>query len=119
MDLYNLMSYLILFCDITLLSSPYVCLILTTWMSDSQHIPVIPLCLLVSGTKYPHNLLLNLTLFDLFIILFDWDDSHGQVSKLLKENALSRLGHEISYNVIFGSPIYIQLLLTDMVSYEK
>ena len=40
------------------------------WMSYSQHTPVVPLCLLVSGTKYPLTLLINLAFFDLFNILF-------------------------------------------------
>ena len=38
MALYNLMSYLIPFYDLPLLASPYVCLILTPWMSDSQQV---------------------------------------------------------------------------------
>ena len=29
------------------------------------------------------------------------------------------LGHEISYHINFGEPLYIQFLLTDMVSNEK
>ena len=88
-------------------------------MSGYQHTPVVPLYLMVSGTKYSHIILLNLTLFDLFNILFDWDDSHDQVSKLIKESSLHRIGNEISYHVIFGAPLYIKLLLTDTVSDEK
>ena len=88
-------------------------------MSNSQHNPVVPLRLLVSGTKYYHTLLLNLNLFDFFIILFDWDDSHDQVSKLIKETSLCMLSHEISYHLIYGAPIYIKFLLTDTVSFEK
>ena len=34
--LYNLMSYLITFYDIPLLTSPYICHIITPWMSDYQ-----------------------------------------------------------------------------------
>ena len=75
-----------------------------------------PLCLLVSGTKYSLTILLSLTLF---YILFYWYDYHYQVSKLLKYNALRRLGHEISYHVICGAPICIQFLLTDTVSDER
>ena len=40
-------------------------------MSDSQQTPVFHLCFLVSGTKYSYTILLNLTFFDLFNILFD------------------------------------------------
>ena len=88
-------------------------------MSDAQHTPVVPLCLLVSGTKYSLTLRLNPTFFDLFNIHFDWDDSSDQVSKLLKEIYLCRLGHEISYHVICGASLYIQFLITDRVSDEK
>ena len=88
-------------------------------MSDSQHTHMVPLCLLVSRTKYSHTILLNYNLFDLFIIIFDWDDTHDQVSKLFKENFLRILGHGTSYHIIYWAPLYIQLLLTDMVSYEK
>ena len=52
-------------------------------------------------------------------ILFDWNVSQCQVSKILKETPLSRLGHEISYHTICGATFYIQLLLNDMVSDEK
>ena len=69
--------------------------------------------------KYSHTLLLNITLFDLLIILFDWDYSHDQVYKLLKDTDLRMLGHEISYHEICGEPLYIKLLLNDTVSYEK
>ena len=113
------MSYLIPFYNITLVDSPYVCLILTLWMSDYQHTPLVPLCLLVSGTKYSQTLLLNLTYLYFFVIIFDWYYSHYQVPKILKENSLHSLGHEISYRVICGSPLYIQFLLTDMFGYEK
>ena len=119
MALYDLMSYLIPFYDLPLVSSPYVCLILTPWMYDSQNTPVVPLCLLISGTKYSHTLLLNLTFFDFFIILFDWDEYHDQVSKILKDTSLCSPCNEISYHVICGAPFYIQFLLTDTVRYEK
>ena len=99
-----------------ILTSLCVCLILTLWMSYYQHTPVVYLCLLVSGTKYSLTLLLSLTLFN---ILFDWNDSHGQVFKLIKYTDLRRLGNEISYHVICGAPLYIQLLITDTVSDEK
>ena len=36
--LYDFMPYLIPFYDLPLLASPYVCLILTPWMSDSQQV---------------------------------------------------------------------------------
>ena len=85
-------------------------------MSDSQHTPVVPLCLLFSGTKYSLTLLLSLTFLNIY---FDWNDSHYQLSKLLKETALLRLGHEISYHIICRAPLYIQFLLTDTVSDEK
>ena len=100
MALYDLMSYLISFYDIYLVASPYICLILNPWMSNFKHTPVVPLCLLVSGTKYSNTLLLNITFFDFFSFLFGWDDSHDQVSKLLKETTLRRLGCEISYHII-------------------
>ena len=116
MALYNLMPYLIPFYNNTLLASPHICLILTPWMSDSQYTTVVPLCFLVSGTKYSHYLLLNITLFDFFNIIFDWYESHDQVSKLLKDNSLCRLGNEISYHVICGALLNIKFLLTDMVS---
>ena len=77
---------------------------------------MVPLCLLVSETKYSLTLLLNLTLFN---IIFDWDDSHDQVSKLIKVTALRRLGHKTHYHIIFRAPLYIQFLITDMVGYEK
>ena len=32
---------------------------------------------------------------------------------------MCRLGHEISYNVIYGSPLYIKFFPTDIISYEK
>ena len=102
MDLYNLISYIIPFYDLTLVSSTYICLIITPRMSDYQHTPMVPLFLLVSGIKYSHTILLNLNLFDFFIILFDWDESHDQVSKLLKKNALCRIGNKISYHIICG-----------------
>ena len=112
--------YLIPFYNITLLAIVHMfvlylfcgCLIPNTRMW-SLYAP------LVSGTKYSHTLLLNLTLFDFFYILFDWDDSHDQVSKLLKETALCSIGNEIYYHVICGAPLYIQFFLTDTVSYEK
>ena len=65
------MSYIIPFYDFTLPDIPYDCLILTQCMYDTQHFPVVPLCLLVSGTKYSHTLLLNINLFGLFNIIFD------------------------------------------------
>ena len=111
------MPYLIPFYDNTLLDSPHVCLILTPWMSDSQYTTVFPLCFLVSGTRYSHYLLLNLTFFDFFDTFFDWDESHNQVSKILKDNSLRRLGNKISYHVICGALLYIKLLPTDMVSH--
>ena len=116
MALYNLIPYLITFYNNTLLASPHICLILTLWMSDSKYTTVVPLCFLVSGTKYSHYLLLNITLFDFFNIIFDWYESHDQVSKLLKDNSLCRLGNEISYHVICGALLNIKFLLTDMVS---
>ena len=88
-------------------------------MSDYQHTHVVPLCLLVSGTKHSHTILLHLTFFDFFNIIFDWYYSHDKFSKLLKETDMSILGHEISHNVIYGEPIYIQFIITDTVSYEK
>ena len=99
-----------------ILTIPCVCLILTPWMSNYQHAPVVPLCLLVSGTKYSLTLLLILTFLSIF---FNWDDSHDQFSKILKYNSLCRLSHEISYHVICGEPIYIQFLLIDTVGDEK
>ena len=86
-------------------TSPCVCLILTPWMSDSQHTPVGSLCLLFSGTKYSLTLLFNITFFDLFHILFDWDDSRDQVYKLLTETTLHRLCHEISYHILCRAPL--------------
>ena len=71
-------------------------------MSDYQHTPVVPLYFLVSGIKYSLALLLSIILF---ITIFDWSDSHDQVSKLLKETAPLRLGHEISYHVTCGAPL--------------
>ena len=88
-------------------------------MSDSQHTHVVPLCLLVSRTKYSHTLILNLAFFGLFVILFDWYYSHDKIYKFLKETYLNSLGHEISYHTICGAPLYIQFLLTDTASYEK
>ena len=88
-------------------------------ISDYQRTPGVPLYCLVSGTKYPHDLLFNINLFDFFNILFDWDESHDKVSKLLKETYLYSLGNEIFYYVIRGAPLYIQLLLTDTFSDEK
>ena len=85
-------------------------------MSDSKYTTVVPLCFLVSGTKYSHYLLLNITLFYFFNIIFDWDESRDQVSKLLKDNSLRRLGNGISSHVICGALLYIKFLLTDMVS---
>ena len=73
------MAYLIPFYDLPLLASPYACLILTLRMYDSQHTPMVPLCFLVSGINYSHTLLHNITLFDLFNILFDFDDFHDHV----------------------------------------
>ena len=119
MALYSLMSYLIPLYDFPLLAGPYVCLVLTLWMSDSQHTYVVPLCLLVSRTKYSHTLLLNIAFFDLFNIIFDWDESHDQVSKKFKETSLCSLGKETFYRVICGASIYIKFLPTDMLSYEK
>ena len=113
------MSYLISLYDLPLVASLYVCLVLTTWMSDSQHIHVIILFLLVTGTKYSHTLLLNITFFDLFIILFNWDESNYKVSKLYRETSLLMLGNEISYHAVFGAPLYIKFLLTDTFSDEK
>ena len=107
MDLYSLMSYLIIFYDKNLLAGLHACLILTPWKYYSQYTTVVPLCFLVSGTKYSDYLLLNLTFFDFFNIIFDWDDSHDQVSKLLKDNSLRRSGNEISYHVICGALLYI------------
>ena len=69
MAVYNLMSYIIPFYDITLLANPYNCIILTPWMSDYQHTPMVHLCFLFSGTKYSNTLHLNLTFFDLFNVL--------------------------------------------------
>ena len=80
---------------------------------------MVPLCLLVSGTKYSYTLLINLSFFYVFIIIIDWYDSHGQVYKILKETYLHRLGHTISYYVVCVVPLYIKFLLTDTVSYEK
>ena len=85
-------------------------------MSDSQHTPVVLLCLLISGTKYSLTLLLSLTFLN---ILFGWGDSHYQVSKSFKDTALSMLSHEISNRVIYGAPLYIHFLLTDIFSDEK
>ena len=85
-------------------------------MSDSQHTLVVPLYLLVSGIKYSLSILLSLTFLN---ILLDWNDSIDKVSKPLKETALRRLGHESSYRVICGAPLYIQVLLTDTFSDEK
>ena len=99
-----------------ILASPCVCIILTLWVSDSQHAHVVPFWLLVSVTKYSLNLLLSITLLN---IRFDWDDSHDQVSKFLKENAMIRLGHKSSYHIICGAPLYIKFLLTGTVSDEK
>ena len=84
MDLYDSMWYLIIFYDLPLLASTYVCLVLTLWMSDSQHTPVVPLSLLVSGKKYSYTILLSITFFDILGILFYWDESNDHVSKLLK-----------------------------------
>ena len=117
--MYNLMSYLIPFYVLTLFSSSYVYLILTPWFSDPQHTPLVSLCLLVSGTKYSHTLRPDINLFDLFIIRFDWDDSHDRVSKLFKATYLHRIDHKTSYHIICGAPLYIKLLLTDTVGYEK
>ena len=65
MALYDLMSYLIPFYDLTLLATTYVCLILTLWMSDSQqkeaHSQVFPIYISVLTS------LLMLT-FDLFLV---------------------------------------------------
>ena len=55
----------------------------------------------------------------LLIIIFDWNGSHDHVYKILKQTTLRRLGHEISYDVICGAPLYIQFPLTDTVSDEK
>ena len=88
-------------------------------MYDYQHTPVVPLCFLVSGTKYSLTIILNITFFDLFNILFYLDESHDQVSKIIKETSLRRLGHKISHHVIYGAPIYITFILTDTVSDEK
>ena len=87
------MSYLIPFYDLPLLDIIYVYLIITPWMYNSQHNHVVPLCFLVSGTKYSHTLFLNLTFFDFLNILFDWYDSRDQVSKLFKGTSLRRLGN--------------------------
>ena len=85
-------------------------------MSDSQHTLVVPLYLLVSGTKYSFTLLLSLTFLN---VLFNWNYTHYQVYKILKETDLRRLGHEISYHFTCGAALYIQFLLTDTVSDEK
>ena len=88
-------------------------------MSDSQHTHVVPLCLLISGTKYSHTLILDITFFGFFNILFYLGESHDQVSKILKETSQRRICHEISYHVICGAPLYIQFPLTDIFSDEK
>ena len=103
-------------CVIVILTILCVCIILTPWMYDFWHTPVVRLYLLVSGTKYSLTLILSLTFLK---VLFDWDDSHDQVSKLLKENPLCRIVNAISYHVMYGSPIYIQFLITDKFSDEK
>ena len=113
------MQYIIPLYNLPLVASICIFIILTLWMPDSQPTPVVPLCPLVSGTKYPHNLLLNITFFDFFITIFDWDDSHDKVFKLLKETSLRRLGHKISYHVVCGAPLYIQSIPTDTAIYEK
>ena len=88
-------------------------------MSDFKHTHVVILCLLVSGTKYSLNIFLNITLFSLFNIIFDWDESNDQVSKPFKETSLRSIFHGILYHIICGAQLYIQLLITDMVSNEK
>ena len=85
-------------------------------MSDSQNTPMVPLYLPISGTKYLLTLLLIITLLN---IIFDWNDYHDQVSELIKETALRRIDHEISYHFICGAPLYIQFLPTDTFSDEK
>ena len=108
MTLYDLMSYLIPFYNLLLLASPYVCLILTPWMSDSQHTHVVPLCLLVSGTKCSHTFLLNLTFFDFFNILFIGINTMIRslnllkrppcVGLVMKSAIMSFLGHNSAFN---------------------
>ena len=96
-----------------------LCLLLSVWVSDYQHTPVFPLCLLVSGTKHLLTLLFYHTFFNLFIIFFGWYDSPDRLYKLLKYTALRRIVYEISYHVVCGAPFYIPFILTDMISDEK
>ena len=72
--------------------------------------------LLISGTKYSPTLLLSITFLN---IIFDWNEYHDQISKILEETSLRSLGYEISYHVICGAPLYIQFLLTATVGDEK
>ena len=116
MSLSTCTFYIIYSVYFLILTSPCVCFILTPWVYDSQHTHVVPLYLLVSGTKYSPTLFLSITFLN---IIFDWDDFHYQVSKHLKYTALCRLGHEISYHVICRAPLYIQFLLNDTCSDEK
>ena len=118
-DLYDIMSHHVPFYILPLLASQYVCLILTPWVSYSQHIHVVPVCFLFLGTKYSYNIFLNLTFFGFFNILFDLYDSHYQVSKFLKYASLYRLGNEISYHAIWGASLYIQFLLTNIDRNKK
>ena len=77
---------------------------------------MVPLYLVISGTKYSLTLLLSITFLN---IIFDWNDYHDQLYEPLKETALHRLDHEISYHFICGAPLYIQFLPTDTFSDEK
>ena len=88
-----------------ILNSSYFFLILTPWVSDYQHTHMVPLCLLVSGTKYSLTLLLSFTFFN---ILFDLDESHYQVYNFLKilpcvslftkSPIMKFLGHHSTFN---------------------
>ena len=56
-----------------IITSPCVCIKLTSYMYDSTKKPVITLCLLVLRTKYSLTLLLSLTVLN---IIFDPYESH-------------------------------------------
>ena len=115
-SLYDLMLYLIPFYNLCLLASPLVCPILTLWISDSYHTPVIPLCPLVSATKYSHILILDLKLFDLFNFFIDITPMIRSlnflkilpcISLVIKYPIMSFVGH----HSIFNSLLLIRLVM--------